>query len=188
MKQTKIAIITIFILVLVLTLALSTKNSESTKSTPIPVVVRPMNDTVFWSIISNFAWQTKDEKLIIQPAIDILSKFPTEDIYKFNDILSEKLYLLDGPSFASNFADISRNQYLSPDMFLYYRCYAVAGGQKSFNKVISDPKQMSTKGTFEGLLYIASYAYEKKTGKDGFEFRTKFNYETYGNKKAWDIK
>ena len=148
-----------------------------------------MNYTVFWEILSNFAWETKDEKLTIQPAIDILSKFPTEDIYTFNDILSEKLYLLDGPAFASNFVDINnKSQYLSPDMFLYARCYNIAGGQKCFNKVISDPKQMSTKGSFEGLLYIASYAYEKKTGKDSFEFRTKFNYETYGNKKAWDIK
>jgi hypothetical protein len=183
MKPIIILIIAVFILVF--TLGLCTKHSESNDQTPIPVVVKPMNDTVFWAIISNFAWETKDEKLIIQPAIDILSKFPNEDIYKFNDILSEKLYLLDGPDFAANF---SRNQYLSPDMFLYSRCDAVAGGQKSFNEVISDPKQMSTKGTFEGLLYIANFAFKKKTGKDSFEFGTKYDYETYGNKKAWNIK
>ncbi len=153
--------------------------------TPQPVVVRPMDEATFWAIISNFDWNVRDEKQIMQPAVDILSKFPEEDIYKFEDILSEKLYLLDGVAFGSNFMR-GPAQYLSVDMFLYRRCYVVAKGKNFFDNILANPRQGAFEETFEGILYLPSFAFKKKTNSQDYSHQTKFNYETYSNSKAWD--
>ena len=181
MKATRILVISVCILTL--TLILCTNNSRKTHSTPKHVTVEPMNESVFWDIISNFDWKTKDERLIMQPAVDILSKFSIEDIYKFDDILSEKLYLLDG----SKFGPINSSQYFSSDMFLYRRCFVVASGKDYFNSVLSNPRDISSKETetFEGFLFLPATAFSKKISSDKYNHKTKYSYETGSNTNAW---
>ena len=147
------------------------------------MTVRQMNESVFWDIISNFDWNTKDEKFIMQPAVDILSKFPVEDIYKFDDILSEKLYLLDGSAFGPK----NSSQYFSSDMFLYRRCFVVASGKDYFNSVLSNPQDISSQETetFEGFLFLPATAFSQKTNSDKYDHKTKYSYETGSNTKAW---
>jgi hypothetical protein len=149
------------------------------------VEVKPMDENVFWQIISMFDWNQQDEMLIMQPGIDMLSQFPVDDIYKFDDILSEKLYLLDGEPFGSNFMR-EPAKYLSVDMFLYRRCYVVARGKDFYENILANPRQGDFEETAEGMLYLSSYSYKNKAGSKDYDHQTKFNYETYSNSKAWE--
>ena len=55
-----------------------------------------MNEHIFWKVISLLDWdKSGDDDAVIGPAIDALAAMDHEAIFKFDDILSEKLYALD---------------------------------------------------------------------------------------------
>lgn len=114
-----------------------------------------------------------------------------EDIYKFADILAEKLYMLDGITYASNIGEDSykgKNEHFSVDYFLYVRCCVVANGKDYFNYVISNPDQMPKNGDFEPLLYLPMETFNKKTKTEDYDYITKFDYETFSNVDGWKDK
>ncbi len=54
---------------------------------------KPMDEEIFWEIIKSFNWdKTGDDAAVLRPAVKRLASMTVEDIYKFDDILSEKLY------------------------------------------------------------------------------------------------
>jgi hypothetical protein len=69
------------------------------------------------------------------------------------------------------------------DGFLYDRLCVVANGKATYEAVLEDPTRMPTEVSFEPLLYVASQAYELKTGNT-FDYQPTVSYETYANK-AW---
>lgn len=140
----------------------------------------------FWAIIEQLDWSKEgDDSLVIEPVIQALQKESLSYIYRFADVLSEKLWHLDTRSHAQVFWDNPEEEgYLSVDDFLYARCAVVANGEKYYNKILKRPSDMPTELSFESLLYIAPEAYERKTGKE-FMSIPAFNYETYSNKKGW---
>ena len=112
---------------------------------------------------------------------------PIRHIYEFEDLLSEKLYNLDGLEFARNTgasAYQSDDAFFSVDGFLYDRCCVVANGKDFYEQVLKDPEKMPKDKSFGALLRIASLAYKHKTGKE-LEYVPAFNYETYSNKEGW---
>lgn len=74
--------------------------------------------------------------------------------------------------------------YFSDDEFLYARCCIVANGKEAYQSVLFDPSIIPADLTFEGLLYIAVNAYERKTGKR-FLSTPAFNFETSSNQQGW---
>jgi hypothetical protein len=89
-----------------------------------------MDEAFFWAIIDLLDWRTRDESTVVAPAIEALSGFPEADIFRFHDILNEKLYLLDGQRFAEQLGSncYASGKGFSVDGFLYARCCVVANG------------------------------------------------------------
>jgi hypothetical protein len=140
----------------------------------------------FWQTIALLDWEKEgDDEKVVQPLIAFLSEQSIGHIYRFSDILSEKLWQLDTYSHAKIFLDDPEEEgLLSVDDFLYTRCAVVANGPKYYEKVLKNPQLMPPDLTFEPLLYTALKAYKRKTGKS-FTPVYAYNYETYSNKKGW---
>ncbi|MEZ5044367.1 MAG: DUF4240 domain-containing protein [Saprospiraceae bacterium] len=148
----------------------------------------PLSEDYFWEIISLLDWSKEgDDEAVVEPAIARLASGPVRHILEFADLLSEKLYNLDGLAFAKHIGEDSwsPDRYFSVDNFLYARSCVVANGKEIFEKVIHDPRQMPKDFTFEELLYIPSGAYERKTGK-AYDYTPAFPIETYSNQESWN--
>ncbi len=145
----------------------------------------------FWEIIAAFDWsqEGKNDDLVLKPAIEKLIAYPVAYVYRFQDILSEKLYHLDQQIYAEHIGKYAYtpDRYFSLDDFLYVRCCVVANGKAFYEKVLQDPTQMPKGSTYEALLYLAGDAYTLKTGK-AWDYLPAFNYETYSNQEKWSKK
>lgn len=149
---------------------------------------QPLKESEFWEIIGLLDWDKKDNQMIIAPLVQKLSSLPVGHIYNFQEILSQKLFLLDQQSIAENMGRYSyqENEYFSVDNFLHARACVVANGKETFEEVLNDSKAMIKDLTFEPLLSAASIAYTMKTKKQ-FIYISSCNSETYSNKIGWQI-
>ena len=140
----------------------------------------------FWHIIEKLDWSKEgDDDAVVEPVVQALQNQPLAHIYRFSDILSEKLWHLDARQYAQIFLKNTEGEgYLSVDDFLYARCAVVANGRDFYEKVLQNSSKMPTEATFEPLLYVVMDAYKRKTGKE-FMSIPAFNYETYSNKEGW---
>ena len=141
----------------------------------------------FWAVIEQLDWSQEEDELILAPAIEFLSQLDPSGIYRFQDILAQKLSLLDKQSYAEQIGEdaFQLNQSFSSDNFLYARCCAIANGKSFFEAVLADPTQMPKDLTFEPLLYLAQKAFHKKTGLE-FDYFPTTNFETYSNANGWE--
>ena len=148
-----------------------------------------MKEANFWMIISLFNWEMAgDDEAVVEPAVVALSQMSEQEIIGFSELLAEKLYLLDTKAHASHIGEdayVNDDEYFSVDWFLYARCVVVANGPELLKKVLNNPGAFPEDLEFESLLYIASTAYERKTGNE-LEHNTQFSYETYSNKGGWE--
>lgn len=141
----------------------------------------------FWDLIALLDWnKTGDDSAVIEPLILALVNAPVRHIYEFDDILSQKLYKIDGLSFARQIGESAwrPDQYFSVDVFLYARCCAVANGQAYYQQLLNDPAQMPKDMDFGALLRVVSEAYTRKTG-NAYTYLPAYPIETYSNKTAW---
>ena len=149
-----------------------------------PVPSFTYND--FWQTIGLLDWSEEgNDENTVEPVISALEQMPLANIYRFQDLLSEKLWYLDTRKRANVFLDDPEEEgYLSADDFLYARCAVVANGKQYYDDVLQHPEKMPKELTFEPLLFVASQAYKRKTGRD-FMAQPSLSYETHSNKKAW---
>ena len=147
-----------------------------------------LTETQFWAIIDLLDWKAQKQADILVPAINKLSELSKEQIESFHDILSEKLYLIDGQPYAEEIgthAYKGANDPFSADGFLYARCMAVAQGEHLYNAIVKDPTNMIKEDTFEALLRLPALAFEQKTGQ-AFEHLPAYLIETFSNPEGWD--
>lgn len=150
-----------------------------------------MDDTEFWRLIATLDWrQEGDDDKVVEPVVKALALMPDSAIAGFQNALAAKLYALDGRSWArESGGEIwwGEPDSLSVDGFLYARLAVVANGQAFYEAVLADPKQMPKDAEFESLMYVASTAYERKTGlDDGGELdMTDVSFETFSNEDGW---
>jgi Protein of unknown function (DUF4240) len=145
---------------------------------------KPLTEKEFWQLIDLLDWSDVDNEVIVKPVVKTLSEMPVFNIYRFEDILSEKLWYLDTKEHAEATADWKALKSLSSDGFLYDRCSVIANGEEFYNDVSAHPEKMPKNLSFEPLLNIASKSYEMKTGK-AFTHITAYSYETHSNELAW---
>ncbi len=129
-----------------------------------------MTEEMFWDIIGKLDWDKEGEsnRAVVRPLVAYLAEQPVSIIFQFEEMLANKLYELDTKGHAENCGDNAwkgDEKPFSVDVFLYARACVIANGRACFEKVKADPKEMLKDLTFETLLYVASDAYEKKTGK-----------------------
>ena len=147
-----------------------------------------MDENAFWELIEKISWRAGDEEEAVEPVVEALAKLPVESIYRFEDIMAEKLHALDGEAFAREIGEYAYqgpDEHFSVDLFLYARCMAVAKGRAFYEGVLRDPSGMPKDEELEALLSIAAEAYELKTDGDEFTHDAATDYETYSNAKGW---
>ncbi len=156
---------------------------EITAPSESAMAASPMNEDKFWEIMAQLDWaKTGNDDAVIEPAIQHLVRRRETDILTFFDLLSEKLYLLDGriyAQFSSGEADR-----VSSDLFLYARCCAVANGRERYEAVLKNPSSFPKDLFFEAILVIPERAWFRKTGKK-LEHFPKYMYETGFNPNGW---
>src|SRR5690606_32146291 len=116
--------------------------------------------------------ENKCNEAVVRTIVDYLSRLSVFHIYQFQEMLSKKLFQLDTKEHAKNSGENSwqgEDRPFSVDEFLYARACVIANGRKRFEEVLKNPKKMPKDLSFEALLYVASNAYQKKTGKP-FDF------------------
>ncbi len=150
--------------------------------------VSKIDEGDFWKLIALLDWQEGgNDNAVIAPVVKELAKLGIQDIFKFAEILANKLYLLDGKNYAT---EIGSDAYdgnkggFAKNWFLYVRCCAVANGSQFYSSVLNEPKLMPRDTEFQALLTIAPQAYKIKTGKR-FNYVTEHSYETFSNKRLW---
>lgn len=153
-----------------------------------PLTPSTLTTNDFWDIIEQLDWSKEgDDAAVVEPVIELLQKRPLAHIYRFEDVLAEKLWHLDTEKHAKVFLENPEEGNLSVDDFLYTRCAVVANGRDFYQEVLDTPSKMPDDLGFEPLLYVAMDAYKRKTGKE-FMVVSAFNYETYSNKEGWKNK
>ncbi|MBK9335546.1 MAG: DUF4240 domain-containing protein [Lewinellaceae bacterium] len=146
-----------------------------------------MTEVQFWDLISLLDWEhSEDDDAVVEPLVAALTAGPVRQIFDFADILSQKLYALDGLKYAQHIGERSYKTglYFSGDAFLYVRCCVVANGCSFYEGVLKHPEQMPKDTDFEPLLYVATDAYERKTGRK-WDYIPAYNVETFSNEAGW---
>lgn len=149
-----------------------------------------MDEATFWKVINQLDWNVgESEEEILKPAVQYLRQFDQSSIYRFYDILSEKLYELDTQVHAEANGG---NRYGGPepflsDSFLYTRAAVVANGKAFFERVLKEPQEMPGDYTFEALLDLAPKAYEAKTNQP-WAYQAPTSFETFSNREGWNGK
>jgi hypothetical protein len=162
-------------------------NTEVELHVTAPARWSPEQENWFWAAIERLDWnQEGNDAQVIQPLVQYLASQPLHLIFRFADILSEKLYRLDALVFAENMGEYSFRDgyYFSVDDFLYARCCVVANGRQAYQNVLEDPSEMPAEQTFEPLLRVASDAYQIKTGQR-MHYQPAYATETFSNKEGW---
>ncbi len=145
-------------------------------------------DANFWRVIALLDWSKEEEnnEAVLEPAIAFLSSQEEAAIYRFHDILAEKLFALDKRIYADQLGEDAPGEgYFSPDFFLYARACMVANGKTYYESILNDPLSMPEGYAFEPLLSLAEKAYERKTGKP-FDYYPAISYETFSNAEGWE--
>ncbi len=179
-------------------IATDSRSSADAKPTANPMQ-RPMQESIanpetvlsqddFWDIIDLFNWDEEgNDDAVIAPAVQQLSQLSKEEILAFQEILSEKLYMIDGEKYAR---EIGRDCFkgnikqFSKDWFLAVRCCAVANGQLFYNDVLLDASSIPKDLGFAALTTLAQSAYCRKTG-ESFNYKTKYSIDSCSNQKGW---
>jgi hypothetical protein len=145
-----------------------------------------MDENEFWGLIDLLDWSAQeDNNQVVEPIINALSRLPVAKIYQFYDILSEKLWRLDTQEHADAMMRDASDAPFSADEFLYARCCVIANGRDAYRRVLATPLEFPVNLAFEGLLYVAAKAYQRKTGKK-FVSSPAYNFETGSNRKGWE--
>jgi hypothetical protein len=147
-----------------------------------------MNEIEFWNLISLIdvaALDDGDEDAAIEPLEQALMGKSENELFEFEERLSQQLYAIDGLVFADNGGESGG----SDDGFLYARCYVVAKGQAFYSAVKADPTKMpkSSDQWCETLLSPHRNAWAALTGgdPDDWPFSASVSYETASNPMLW---
>jgi hypothetical protein len=149
-----------------------------------------MDDGAFWDLIDKLDWRHEDDDdAVVEPLVLALALLPDAENGSIQEILAQKLYDLDGRAWARESGPeiwLGEPDQLSVDAFLYARCAVVARGRDTYSGVRADPTRMPKDAEFESLLYVASTAYERKTGLEWDDLDdTEMSYETFSNEAGW---
>ena len=145
-----------------------------------------MDTQKFFSCILTFCdWEKSgDDNEVLKPLIEYLSQQSDEEIFSFDDIMSELLYALDT---RKNFITACKYYDHSDDSFLYSRCVALINGADYYEKVRFGRIKKIWTLEFECILNTPSSAWAKKHNKsiDEYPHLAVVSYETGSNTEGW---
>ncbi|MBJ6145899.1 DUF4240 domain-containing protein [Hymenobacter sp. BT559] len=129
-----------------------------------------MNKEEFWRVIDFAHQQAKGNEQVFESLlIKNLGQYSPEGIVEFECLLEQQL--LDADDFKIMAAQKIIEGSVTDDSYLYFRCWLISQGKSVFEEVLRNPDSLASIDTegaiaeFEPLLYVATQAYENKTGK-----------------------
>lgn len=125
----------------------------------------------FWLLIDNAVKISKgDDQKKEKYLISELTKLSLEEIKDFE--IAFRKAIRDANDFGVMGAQKIINGYVSDDSYLYFRCWLIGQGKNIYSETLKNPDYLVNVITknhaiceFEGLMYVATNAYEKVTGK-----------------------
>jgi len=122
-----------------------------------------LSDSEFWNLIEKS--KTKHPNNFdaqMDYLTEHLSKFPNEQIVGFERTLREKIIELWNFNVKSLY-QIIYGEYVSTDIFIYFRFWIVSNGQEFFQTALENTDELAEKTIAyddgEGLLYVADRAF-----------------------------
>ena len=148
-----------------------------------------MDEDTFWKLIErpDWRWADEDEERVLEPLVEALVALGEDAAVSFEESLAEKLHRLDTREHARRIGEgsyIDDDEPFPVDGFLYASCLAVARGREACKAALADPDRMPRDEEFEALLYAASEANERLTGRE-FDYDAALSYETFSNRAGW---
>lgn len=128
-----------------------------------------MDKTTFWQILESAKLEARgDQQVQEQALISSLEKLEPEQIIEFECLL--RAYLIEADHFNIIAAQKIIDGYVSDDPYLYFRCWLVGQGEAVFAAAVDKPDTLAAVldapyQDFEELLYVATAAFKKRTGK-----------------------
>ncbi|MDF7812841.1 DUF4240 domain-containing protein [Hymenobacter sp. YC55] len=128
-----------------------------------------MDNNEFWWLIDKAKEKSKGNRTLQeQLLISSLTECLLDEIVEFECILRE--YLIEADDFKIIAAQKIIDGYVIDDPYLYFRCWLIGQGREVFMSALHDPDTLADVmdepyQDFEELLYVATAAYEQRTGK-----------------------
>lgn len=140
----------------------------------------------FWNTMERCDWTKEgDDGAVLAPVLDYLAGQDDQQIFQFDDQMSQLLYDLDTKALA----DACRNAdpLMSDDSFLYSRCVALINGPVYYEKVRNGKEKSLWQMEFEALLFLPRRAWAKKHCRDEDEYPhlPPLSFETGSNREGW---
>jgi hypothetical protein len=152
----------------------SDKNDKGQKPKPVMtsfIKGDKMDRQEFWRIIDysfiNSAGNQETQEKIIS---DKLLYYSLEEIKDFEVIFRQ--LIIEADDYKIMAAEKIIEGWVTDDPYLYFRCWLIGQGQKTFEETLKSPDYLADiisnkpDTNFEGLMYVATTAYSQKTGKD----------------------
>ena len=134
-----------------------------------------MDEKQYWSMIQLSLSESNDQDDQASRLTHELQQLSPEDIIGFR-LRTDKL-LYDTYTSEMWCAGYIMNGGCSDDCFEYFRCWVISRGEEVFNKAKENPDTLIDEVIegqdiydFESFWYVALEAFERKTGKDLYEF------------------
>lgn len=136
-----------------------------------------MNLDKFWKLIEQSKRKSEgdfDEQVEIIK--EKLSKLPVKEIVFFDRIFYELYAKIHSSNIWAAFEIINQG-YSSDDTYDYFRAWLIGQGREIYEIAVSNPDNLAqidsiataTDYSGELLMYVASEAYEEKTGEENFD-------------------
>jgi len=139
----------------------------------------------FWELLELLDWaQVGNDDAVLEPVVNYLSKHGDDEIFAFDDIMSELLFDIDGKKYAESvYANLED---LSEDDFLYTRCIAIVNGEGYYKAIKTHQSKLQADLEFESVLYVPELAWERRHGETAeYPHIAAYDYETGANKNNW---
>lgn len=132
--------------------------------------MNPMPPTDFWQLIdqANAAAPTDNDGKE-QYLVQALAARPLEEITAFE--LALRHFIIEADDYGLMGAQKIIDGYVTDDAWLYFRCWLIGQGEAVFRAALQNADSLVAvvpgpyECDFEGLLYVATKAYEQQTGR-----------------------
>lgn len=130
-----------------------------------------INTDKFWSLVDNAVKSSNGENALKEKYLTTeLEKLSLDEIKNFE--IAFRKCVIDADDFKVMAAQKIIEDYVSDDTYLYFRCWLIGHGKTVYTETLKNPDYLATianKGDecdWEGIMYVATNAYSKKTGKE----------------------
>ena len=143
----------------------------STVPNPTNLNMHTLSTAPFWLLLDNAVKVANGNDLVKEIFLSaVLEKHALEEIKNFE--IAFRQCIFDADDYKVMAAQKIITTYVSDDSYLYFRCWLIGQGRQVYTETLKNPDYLANivhKGdlcSWEGLMYVATDAYSRKTGKE----------------------